>query len=151
MKVGSKIKSMCYSYHAKEILALNTENFLTFYKSDGRLISNSLSVDLLQDTSNKFVKYSVPNKIYDNITYCSKDRQFIGWKAGEKEINVSFFEDPYPTSIIYIIFQLFSTDFELLSVAKSFEPIDALGYNSKTGDLVTCSSNSEVIVRKKMK
>ena len=61
---------------------------MTFFKSDGRYLSNTLSVDLLQDTSNKFFKYTVPYKIYDNILYCSKDKQFIGWKQGEKEINV---------------------------------------------------------------
>lgn len=86
---ASKIKSVCYDYHEKEIISLDNENYINFYRSDGRFISNFCGVDLNQDTSNRFVKFLIPNKTYDEVVYCSKDKQFVTWKKGEIEINVS--------------------------------------------------------------
>ena len=89
LSTKNRIKSACYDLHEKEIVTLDCESNITFFKSDGRYLSSFLGVDVNQDTSNKFVKYLVPNKHYDFILYCSKEKRFIGWRKGEKEIFVS--------------------------------------------------------------
>ena len=103
IRAQGDIKSLCYNRDEKKIIILDDENYVNFYKSDGRFSSNFLGVDFDQDTSNKFIKYLLPNKEYDNVLYCSADQQYITWKKGEIEINVIILKHFYFLKIFLII------------------------------------------------
>ncbi len=124
---------------------------MNFYRTDGRFVSSHFSYDNTQDTSNKFTNLIQPAKPYDNIVYCEKHRQYIGWSKGEIEINVSeqirSIDQEAVEKSLLSFGKVFTKDFDLLSTSKSLEPLECLAYEKNTGDVITCAANGDIVVR----